>query len=107
MQVRDRPAQANSFEHVQSLTSESNVTVGYYVASSSMVYVPSVLMEALAAYGVQKFTADMRQFVPALQCLPLAMGPWVSSPAVSLQLKTDANLATQRSKGRAVNMAGC
>ncbi|KAG5839978.1 hypothetical protein ANANG_G00211220 [Anguilla anguilla] len=73
---------------VQSLTSDSNVTVGYYVVSSSAVYVPSAVVEALGAYGVDNLSADIRQFAPTVQSVSVAVAPWVSSPAASLQLKT-------------------
>ncbi|KAI1904592.1 hypothetical protein AGOR_G00007210 [Albula goreensis] len=73
---------------VQTLSSSYNVTVGYYVASGSMVYVPSVVVETLSVYGDDKFMGDIRQFVPTVQSLPSTVAPWVSSPAISLQLKT-------------------
>ncbi|KAJ8416261.1 hypothetical protein AAFF_G00382830 [Aldrovandia affinis] len=73
---------------VQTLTSSSDVTIGYYVVSGSMVYVPSVVVEALGTYGIDRFMADVRQFVPAVQSLPTAVAPWEPSPAISLQLKT-------------------
>ncbi|KAJ8248949.1 hypothetical protein GJAV_G00229530 [Gymnothorax javanicus] len=73
---------------VQSLTNSSNLTVGFYVVSGSMVYMPSVVVEVLNTYGVDKLTADIREFSPMVQSLLVATGPWLSSPPVSLQLKT-------------------
>ncbi|KAG7467912.1 hypothetical protein MATL_G00137230 [Megalops atlanticus] len=73
---------------VESLSSGSNVTVGYYAASGSTVYTASVVADALSAYGAGKLMADIRQFVPAAQSLSIPITPWVPSPAISQQLKT-------------------
>ncbi|XP_018618706.2 UPF0606 protein KIAA1549L isoform X2 [Scleropages formosus] len=73
---------------VENLTGSSNVTVGYSVASGRTVYMASVVVEALSAYGVHKLIADIRQYVPLVQSLPIPVVPWRPSPAISLQLKT-------------------
>ncbi|MFT7806792.1 UPF0606 protein KIAA1549L homolog isoform X3 [Arapaima gigas] len=73
---------------VENLTGSSNVTVGYSVSSGRMVYMASVVVEALSAYGVEKLIADIRQYVPLVQTLPIPVTPWRPSPAISLQLKT-------------------
>ncbi|KAI1889566.1 hypothetical protein AGOR_G00164230 [Albula goreensis] len=73
---------------VGNLAVGSNVTVGYYAVSGSIVYTASVVVEALSAYGVGRLMADIRQFVPAVQALPLPLAPWVPSPPISPQLST-------------------
>ncbi|XP_036390736.1 UPF0606 protein KIAA1549L-like isoform X5 [Megalops cyprinoides] len=73
---------------VMTLSSVSNMTVGYYVTSGSMVYMPSAVVESFNAYGIDNLMADIKQFVPAVQSLPVTATPWVPSPAINLQLKT-------------------
>ncbi|KAJ8413003.1 hypothetical protein AAFF_G00105850 [Aldrovandia affinis] len=73
---------------IETLAIGSNVSVGFYAVSGSMVYTASVVVEALSAYGAGKLVADIRQFVPALQGLPSPISPWVPSPAISPQLNT-------------------
>lgn len=70
----------------------SNVTVGYYAASGSTVYMASVVVEALSVYGVSRMMADMRQFGLAVQALPIHVTPWVPTPLISPQLSTGGTL---------------
>lgn len=65
-----------------------NVTVGYYVTHGEMVYTASVVVEALSIYGIERLMADIRQFVPLVQAIPIPAVPWRPSPAISLMLKT-------------------
>ncbi|XP_037395963.1 UPF0606 protein KIAA1549L isoform X2 [Pygocentrus nattereri] len=73
---------------IESLSIVPNVTVGYYVARGEMVYMASVVVEALTAYGLERLMADIRQFVPLVQAVPIPAAPWRPSPAISLMLKT-------------------
>ncbi|KAJ8252068.1 hypothetical protein COCON_G00213800 [Conger conger] len=73
---------------VQSLSGEPSLTVGFLAVCGGAVYLPGAVVEALTAYGGEKLAADIRQFVPALQSLPMALGPWVPSPPPALQLNT-------------------
>lgn len=65
-----------------------NVTMGYYVIRGDMVYITSVVVEALSSYGMDRLMADIRQFVPILQAVPIPAAPWRPNPAISLMLKT-------------------
>lgn len=73
---------------VESISSVPNVTVGYYVTRGGMVYTASVVVEALSLYGIERLMADIRQFVPLVQAVPMPAAPWRPSPAISLMLKT-------------------
>ncbi|XP_051580687.1 UPF0606 protein KIAA1549L-like [Myxocyprinus asiaticus] len=73
---------------IESISSTPNVTVGYYVMGGGMVYTASAVVEALTVYGVERLMADIRQFVPLVQVIPIPAVPWRSSPAISLMLKT-------------------
>uniref|UniRef100_A0A3B3QN18 KIAA1549 like n=1 Tax=Paramormyrops kingsleyae TaxID=1676925 RepID=A0A3B3QN18_9TELE len=73
---------------MENLTGTSNVTVAYSVGSGSTVFMTSVVIEALAVYGIDKLMTDIRQFVPLVQSLSIPVAPWRPSPAISLQLKT-------------------
>lgn len=65
-----------------------NVTVGYYVTRGDMVYSTSVVVEALGFYGMDRLMADIRQFVPMVQAVPIPASPWRPTLAISLMLKT-------------------
>ncbi|XP_050991196.1 LOW QUALITY PROTEIN: UPF0606 protein KIAA1549L [Labeo rohita] len=73
---------------IESISSVPNVTVGYYVTRGEMVYTASVVVEALNVYGIERLMADVRQFVPLVQAIPIPAVPWRPSPAISLMLKT-------------------
>ncbi|MCJ8733646.1 hypothetical protein PDJAM_G00226010 [Pangasius djambal] len=73
---------------IESLSTAHNVTVGYYVTRGDMVYTPSVVVEALSSYGMDRLMADIRQFVPMVQAVPIPAAPWRPTPAISLMLKT-------------------
>ncbi|XP_056123865.1 UPF0606 protein KIAA1549L [Rhinichthys klamathensis goyatoka] len=73
---------------IESISSVPNVTVGYYVTHGEMVYTASVVVEALSIYGMERLMADIRQFVPLVQAIPIPAVPWRPSPAISLMLKT-------------------
>ncbi|XP_073786455.1 UPF0606 protein KIAA1549L isoform X4 [Danio rerio] len=73
---------------LERISSVPNVTVGYYVTNGEMVYSASVVVEALSVYGIERLMADIRQFVPLVQAVPIPAVPWRPSPAISLMLKT-------------------
>uniref|UniRef100_A0A9J7YAJ2 KIAA1549 like n=1 Tax=Cyprinus carpio carpio TaxID=630221 RepID=A0A9J7YAJ2_CYPCA len=73
---------------IERISSVPNVTVGYYVTRGAMVYTASVVLEALSMYGIERLMADIRQFVPLVQAIPIPAVPWRPSPAISLMLKT-------------------
>ncbi|XP_058607932.1 UPF0606 protein KIAA1549L isoform X4 [Onychostoma macrolepis] len=73
---------------IESISSVPNVTVGYYVTHGEMVYTASVVVEALSVYGIERLMADIRQFVPLVQAIPIPAVPWRPSPAISMMLKT-------------------
>lgn len=73
---------------VDSISRVPNVTVGYYVTRGVMVYTASVVVEALTVYGIERLMADIRQFVPLVQAVPMPAARWRPSPAISLMLKT-------------------
>lgn len=64
------------------------MTVGYYVTCGDMVYTTSVVVEALSSYGMDRLMADIRQFAPMVQAVPIPAAPWRPTPAISLMLKT-------------------
>ncbi|XP_028813153.1 UPF0606 protein KIAA1549L isoform X2 [Denticeps clupeoides] len=66
----------------------SNVTLGYYVAAGKTVYMTSVVLEALNAYGLDKLLSDFRQYVPEVEAVPIPVAPWMESLGIHLQLKT-------------------
>nr|XP_046202868.1 UPF0606 protein KIAA1549L-like isoform X4 [Oncorhynchus gorbuscha] len=70
------------------LCSPHNVTLGYYVASGKMVYIASVVVETVKAYGFDKVLADIRQHSPLVMAVLLPVAPWAPSLSVHLQLKT-------------------
>lgn len=73
---------------IESLSTVPNVTVGYYVTRGDMVYAASFIVEAISSYGMDRLMADIRQFVPMLQAVPIPAAPWRPTPAISLTLKT-------------------
>ncbi|XP_042611610.1 UPF0606 protein KIAA1549L isoform X2 [Cyprinus carpio] len=73
---------------IESISSVPNVTVGYYVTHGEMVYTASVVVEALSVYGIERLMADIRQFVPLVQAIPIPAVPWRPSPAISMMLMT-------------------
>ncbi|GAA6076146.1 UPF0606 protein KIAA1549L isoform X1, partial [Tachysurus ichikawai] len=73
---------------IESMSTVPNVTMGYYVIRGDMVYITSVVVEALSSYGMDRLMADIRQFVPILQAVPIPAAPWRPNPAISLMLKT-------------------
>lgn len=77
-----------SLLQIESLSTVPNVTVGYYVTRGDLVYTTSVVVEALISYGLDRLMADIRQFVPMVQAVPIPATPWRSTPAISLMLKT-------------------
>nr|XP_029523413.1 UPF0606 protein KIAA1549L-like isoform X4 [Oncorhynchus nerka] len=70
------------------LCSPHNVTLGYYVGSGKMVYIASVVVETVKAYGFDKVLADIRQHSPLVMAVLLPVAPWAPSLSVHLQLKT-------------------
>lgn len=64
------------------------MTLGYYIASGKSVYIASVVVDALNAYGFDKLLTDIRQHVPAVEALLLPVDPWLDSPGVHHQLRT-------------------
>lgn len=75
-------------QQIESLFIIANVTVGYYVTRGDMVYTSSAVVEALSAYGLKRLMADIRQFVPVVQTVPIPAAHWRPIPAISLMLKT-------------------
>ncbi|XP_059362179.1 UPF0606 protein KIAA1549L isoform X2 [Carassius carassius] len=73
---------------IESISSVPNVTVGYYVAHGEMVYTASVVVDALSVYGIERLMADIRQFVPLVQAIPIPAVPWRPSPDIAMMLKT-------------------
>lgn len=73
---------------VESISSVPNVTVGYYVTRGGMVYTAFVVVEALNLYGFERLMADIRQFVPLVQAVPMPAARWRPSPAITHMLKT-------------------
>lgn len=53
-----------------------------------MVYIASVVVETMNAYGFDKVLADIRQHSPLVKAVLLPVAPWASSLSVHLQLKT-------------------
>ncbi|XP_026855287.2 UPF0606 protein KIAA1549L isoform X3 [Electrophorus electricus] len=73
---------------IERLSMAANMTVGYYVTHGDKVYTPSVVVEALNAYGLERLIADIRQFVPQVQAVPIPADHWRPRPAISQMLKT-------------------
>ncbi|KAL0968565.1 hypothetical protein UPYG_G00268570 [Umbra pygmaea] len=77
--------------HVQverELCSPHNVTLGYYVASGKTVYIASVVVETVNAYGFDKVLADIRQHSPLVKAVLVPVAPWTPTLNVHLQLRT-------------------
>ncbi|XP_029986677.1 UPF0606 protein KIAA1549L isoform X2 [Sphaeramia orbicularis] len=73
---------------VETVFGSPNMTVAYHVTGADMVYPPSVVQEGLNSYGRDKLIADLRQYLPMVTALPLAVALWRPSPATGFQLKT-------------------
>ncbi|CAB1313528.1 unnamed protein product [Coregonus sp. 'balchen'] len=84
------------------LCSPHNVTLGYYVASGKTVYIASVVVETMNAYGLDKVLADIRQHSPMVKAVLVPVAPWTPSLSVHLQLKT-----VLRFVGQADNINSC
>ncbi|XP_041746437.2 UPF0606 protein KIAA1549L-like isoform X4 [Coregonus clupeaformis] len=84
------------------LCSPHNVTLGYYVASGKTVYIASVVVETMNAYGLDKVLADIRQHSPMVKAVLVPVAPWAPSLSVHLQLKT-----VLRFVGQADNINSC
>ncbi|XP_019896148.2 UPF0606 protein KIAA1549L isoform X3 [Esox lucius] len=70
------------------LCSPHNVTLGYYVTSGKTVYIASVVVETVNAYGFDKVLADIRQHSPLVKAVLVPVAHWAPSLSVHLQLKT-------------------
>ncbi|XP_054555254.1 UPF0606 protein KIAA1549L homolog isoform X2 [Talpa occidentalis] len=81
--------------HVDILEHSHNVTVGYYATRGRLVYLPAVVIEMLAVYGVSNVTADLKQHTPNLQSVAVLASPWNPQPAGSFQLKTVLQFVSQ------------
>ncbi|XP_041693786.2 UPF0606 protein KIAA1549L isoform X1 [Coregonus clupeaformis] len=84
------------------LCSPHNVTLGYYVASGKTVYIASVVVETVKAYGFDKVLADIRKHSPLVMAVLVPVAPWAPSLSVHLQLKT-----VLRFVGPADNIKSC
>ncbi|XP_061622025.1 UPF0606 protein KIAA1549L isoform X1 [Phyllopteryx taeniolatus] len=73
---------------VETVFGSPNMTVAYHVTGKDMVYVPSMVLSGLDAYGRDKLIADLRQYLPMVTALPIPIAMWRSSPAPGFQLKT-------------------
>nr|XP_057945410.1 UPF0606 protein KIAA1549L isoform X1 [Doryrhamphus excisus] len=82
--LNDSSAQAQ----VETVFGSPNMTVAYHVTGREMVYIPSVVLSGLDAYGRDKLIADLRQYLPMVTALPIPVGVWRSNPALGFQLKT-------------------
>ncbi|XP_060897669.1 UPF0606 protein KIAA1549L isoform X2 [Labrus mixtus] len=82
--LNDSSAQAQ----VETVFGSPNMTVAYHVTGGDMVYVPSVVLEALNSYGRDKMIADLRQYLPMVTALPLPVTTWRPIPAPGFQIKT-------------------
>ncbi|KAM7015631.1 UPF0606 protein KIAA1549L-like isoform 2-T2 [Tautogolabrus adspersus] len=82
--LNDSTAQAQ----VETVFGSPNMTVAYHVTGGDMVYVPSVVLEALNSYGRDKMIADLRQYLPMVTALPLPVTTWRPIPAPGFQIKT-------------------
>ncbi|KAM6973308.1 UPF0606 protein KIAA1549L, partial [Aplochiton taeniatus] len=68
--------------------SPHNVTLGYYVTTVQMVYISSVVVEAVKVYGFDKLLADIRQHTALVRAILVPVATWLPSPSTHLQLKT-------------------
>ncbi|XP_029909987.1 UPF0606 protein KIAA1549L [Myripristis murdjan] len=68
--------------------SPHNVTLAYYVTSGKMVYISSVVVEALNVYGFDKLLSDIRQHTPLVKAVLVPVATWTPTPSIHLQLKT-------------------
>ncbi|XP_061820198.2 UPF0606 protein KIAA1549L isoform X4 [Nerophis lumbriciformis] len=82
--LNDSSAQAQ----VETVFGSPNMTVAYHVTGKDMVYVPSVVLSGLDAYGRDKLIADLRQYLPMVTALPIPVAVWRTNPALGFQLKT-------------------
>ncbi|XP_019751419.1 UPF0606 protein KIAA1549L [Hippocampus comes] len=82
--LNDSSAQAQ----VETVFGSPNMTVAYHVTGKDMVYVPSMVLSGLDAYGRDKLIADLRQYLPMVTALPIPVAMWRTSPAPGFQLKT-------------------
>ncbi|XP_019495101.1 PREDICTED: UPF0606 protein KIAA1549L homolog isoform X1 [Hipposideros armiger] len=81
--------------YVDILEHSHNVTVGYYATKGRLVYLPAVVIEMLAVYGVSNVTADLKQHTPSLQSVAVLATPWNPQPAGYFQLKTVLQFVSQ------------
>ncbi|XP_053742422.1 UPF0606 protein KIAA1549L isoform X2 [Synchiropus splendidus] len=65
-----------------------NVTLAYYVTSGKTVLLSSLVLEALAVYGVHRLLSDVRQHTPLVKAVLVPVAPWLPAPSVHLQLRT-------------------
>ncbi|XP_063145588.1 UPF0606 protein KIAA1549L homolog [Candoia aspera] len=80
---------------VEILEQSNNVTVGYYVTQDRLVFIPTVVIEMLIAYGVTNATLDIRKHVPNLHSVAVLALPWNPLPAYHFQLKTELQFVDQ------------
>ncbi|XP_039211896.1 UPF0606 protein KIAA1549L homolog isoform X2 [Crotalus tigris] len=74
---------------IEILEQSNNVTIGYYVTQDRLVFIPTVVIEMLIAYGVTNATLDIRKHVPNLHSVAVLALPWNPLPAYHFQLKTE------------------
>ncbi|KAM8861675.1 uncharacterized protein ACB058_008406 [Synchiropus picturatus] len=65
-----------------------NLTLAYYVTSGKTVLLSSLVLEALAVYGVHRLLSDVRQHAPLVKAVLVPVAPWLPAPSVHLQLRT-------------------
>ncbi|XP_053162213.1 UPF0606 protein KIAA1549L homolog isoform X2 [Hemicordylus capensis] len=87
---------------VEILEQSNNVTVGYYVTQERLVFIPSVVIDMLIAYGVSNATLDIKQHVPNLHSVAVLALPWNPLPAYHFQLKTELQFV-----GQSENIQSC
>ncbi|KAM6458942.1 UPF0606 protein KIAA1549L homolog isoform 1-T1 [Liasis olivaceus] len=80
---------------IEILEQSNNVTVGYYVTQDRLVFIPTVVIEMLIAYGVTNATLDIRKHVPNLHSVAVLALPWNPLPAYHFQLKTELQFVDQ------------
>ncbi|RVE72044.1 hypothetical protein OJAV_G00057950 [Oryzias javanicus] len=68
--------------------SPHNVTLGYYVTSGKTVFVSSLVVQAMNAYGFDKLLSDIRQHTPLVKAVLVPVAAWLPVPSIHLQLKT-------------------
>lgn len=68
--------------------SPHNVSLGYYVTSTKIVYIPSLVVEALNVYGFDKLLSDIRQHTKLVKAVLVPVETWVNPQSIHLQLKT-------------------